>query len=290
MKRLSVVLLSVTILICCLLLIYDRKSEQGILNELGQKGKKVENRNNTNNSNTQVHISRKGMEEQRIIANSEETEQTSIEPPFTVVLDPGHQEKGNAEQEPIGPGSAETKAKVTGGTTGVVTNKPEYELTLEIALLLQDILEEKGFEVALTRTTNQVDISNRERAEVANDLKADLFLRIHADGAESAEANGFSLLVPGAESHYTEAIHGDSLLAAETILDNIEEQIDLHQNGIIFRNDLSGFNWSEVPVILVELGFMTNPEEDEKLSDEQYKVDLTNMIANGIEAYEKEKK
>lgn len=207
----------------------------------------------------------------------------------TIVIDPGHQETGNQEQEPIGPGATETKPKVADGTSGVATDKPEYELTLEASVLLKEVLEEKGFDVILTRSSNQVDMSNSERSKIANDENADLFLRIHADGAENSEVSGFSVLTPGEENQYTDNIYDDSLLASEKIIAHVGENIDLYQNGLLFRNDLSGFNWSEVPVVLVELGFMTNPEEDKKLSDEAYLIKLTNWIADGVEEYIEEK-
>jgi len=61
-------------------------------------------------------------------------------------------------------------------------------------------------------------------------------------------------------------------------------------DGIRYRSDLSGFNWSTVPVTLVELGYMTNPEEDRNLSDQAYLTKLMNHIADGIAAYEEMKK
>ena len=163
------------------------------------------------------------------------------------MIDPVIKAKANLEQEPIGPHVRETKYKVTGGTTGVVTGKPEYVLTLEAANLLKAHLEKKGFQVILTRTSHDVDISNRERAEIANTHGADLFVRLHADGSESSETSGFSVLVPAKENPYTASIYEDSYNAAQTVLTYISKEIPIHQNGLFFRNDMSGFNWSEGP-------------------------------------------
>jgi len=210
---------------------------------------------------------------------------TASENPFIIVIDPGHQEKANLEQEPIGPGALEMKYKVTGGTVGVVTKKPEYLLVLEAAKQLKENLEHRGITVILTRTVNDVNISNSERAAVANEHEADLFVRLHADGSESPYVNGFSVLIPGGDNPYTSAVFDNSKNAAISVLESVATEMSLHGSGISYRNDMSGFNWSKVPVILTELGFMTNPDEDRNLSDTDYLTSLINLIAEGIEEY-----
>ena len=112
---------------------------------------------------------------------------------------------------------------MTGGTTGVVTKKPEYVLTLEASNLLKSQLENKGFHVILTRSSHDVNISNRERAEIANQHGADLFVRIHADGSESSETSGFSVLVPAKENAYTAPIYEDSYAAAQMIISHLSK-------------------------------------------------------------------
>ena len=107
-----------------------------------------------------------------------------------IVIDPGHQVKGNSAQEPIGPGATETKAKVTGGATGVATKQTEYDLNLKVALLLQQKLQAKGYTVIMTRTTNEVNISNKERAEIANNANAAAFIRIHANSLNDQSVKG----------------------------------------------------------------------------------------------------
>jgi N-acetylmuramoyl-L-alanine amidase len=204
---------------------------------------------------------------------------------FLVVIDPGHQLRANLEKEPVGPNATETKIKVSGGTTGVATGKPEYVLTLEASLLLGQMLEKNGVQVIYTRTTHNVSISNRERAEIANQNKADLFVRIHADGAEDPNVTGLSVLTPAQNNPYTVGIYQDSLQASQMIIEAAEKNPAIKVNGVKSRSDLSGFNWSQVPSTLIEMGYMTNPTEDKNLSDEEYLTKLLTDIADGILQY-----
>jgi N-acetylmuramoyl-L-alanine amidase len=204
---------------------------------------------------------------------------------FIVVIDPGHQERANLEKEPVGPGGTETKVKVTGGTTGVTTGKPEYQLTLEASLVLGELLESRGIEVIFTRTTHDVNLSNRERAEIANQNNADLFIRIHADGSNDHSVRGLSVLTPAENNPYTASIYEDSLKASQLIIDETKTNASVKVNGVSYRGDLSGFNWAKVPSSLVEMGFMSNPDEDKNLSDPAYLKNLLTNVADGIVEY-----
>jgi len=208
--------------------------------------------------------------------------------PLVICIDPGHQSKANTALEPLGPGSNEMKIKVAGGTTGVVTKKPEYVLSLEASLKLGEILKKRGYKVIFTRTTNNVNLSNKERAEIANKNNADLFLRIHADGSNDHSTKGFSVLTPSKENPYIPSLYKDSLLISQKIVEELKKEQSTNVKGISYRDDLTGFNWSKVPVTLIELGFMTNPEEDQKLSDPQYLTNLLMKIADGIDRYSSE--
>ncbi len=221
--------------------------------------------------------------------NEQKVESNEKQGKFLVVIDPGHQQKANLNLEPIGPGATTQKYKVTDGTTGVVTKKREAVLVLEMAFVLKEQLEAKGIQVLMTRTSQDVDISNKERATFANDHKANLFLRLHADGSENPNQSGFAVLTPAEGSPYTKEIYAESLQISQTIVNKMRENQQVKVNGIKFREDLSGFNWAKVPGVLLELGFMSNPEEDKKLSDPQYVNSLLQSVTDSVEEYRKSK-
>jgi N-acetylmuramoyl-L-alanine amidase len=202
-----------------------------------------------------------------------------------ICIDPGHQSRGNNDTEPLAPGSDVMKAKVSSGTVGTKTRIPEYKLVLEVALKLRDVLEGYGATVIMTRTENDVDISNAERAATANDANADLYFRIHADGSTDKSIHGVSVLIPG-NGHITdEYILRESEKAGGCILDGFVKATGAKSRGLKKRNDLSGFNWCRVPMALIELGFMTNAQEDVKLNSQEYQSKMADGMANGIIEY-----
>ncbi len=201
-----------------------------------------------------------------------------------VVIDPGHQSRGDSRHEPIGPGSTQSKPRVTGGTSGVVTRIPEYEVALQISMNLKRRLEAAGVTVVMTRTTNDVNISNAERAAVADEANAALFVRIHADGSTDSSVAGISVLYPG-ENRWTAPFAATSKQAATRVHDALIASTGATPRGTIARTDLSGFNWATVPSILVECGFMSNPVEDRLLSSPHYQDKLAEGMAVGILGY-----
>ena len=192
-------------------------------------------------------------------------------------IDPGHQAHANSEREAVAPGSSEMKAKVSSGTYGRFTGVPEYEVNLDISLQLRAALEELGCEVYMTRESNEVDISNQERAIMMNELDVDLVLRIHCNGSSNESAQGIGLYI-----RKTGANADECLRAAEALLPAMVEATGAQSDGIFRRDTYTGLNWSEVPSILVEMGFMTNEEEDHKLNDPAYQQLLVQGMVEGI--------
>ncbi|RQW10686.1 N-acetylmuramoyl-L-alanine amidase [Paenibacillus rhizophilus] len=224
-------------------------------------------------------------ESPEIIASAGNTASSAADKPI-ICIDAGHQGKGNNDKEPVAPGSKAMKPKVSSGTRGVATGKPEYKLTLEVALKLEKALD-NDYKVEMIRRSNEVNISNRERAIQCNKADSDLILRIHADGSDSSGVQGMSFLYPSAKSRYTKDITQESLAAAKVLSEAILRETGAKSQGLKPRDDLTGFNWSKVPSVLIEMGFMTNRKEDRLLSMPEYQDKIVKGIKAGLDAYYK---
>jgi len=202
-----------------------------------------------------------------------------------IVIDPGHSGNVASGTEPIGPGSSEYKAKDAGGTKGVSTGIPEYQLTMTIANKLKTELESRGYTVKLTRYDNNTAISCKERAEVANNANAAAYIRLHADGATSSSARGASTICITSGNPYISSMYSQSKSLSQTVLNEYTASTGLKNRGVSERDDLSGNNWSKVPTTLIEMGFMTNSTEDALLNDSSFQNKMVTGIANGIDKF-----
>ena len=197
-----------------------------------------------------------------------------------ICIDAGHQASPDHSLERIAPWSQKKKQKVSRGAKGAVSGVPEYKLNLENAFALKKALEARGFRVVMTREAHEVSISNKERAELANKAGAELSVRLHADWSPDPEKRGLTVLIPGAEM----PIYADSLACAR-LLNEAFEKAGIPTLKISERKDLTGFNWSKVPSVLIEAGFLSNVEDERLLLTAEYQQRLAEAAASGIEEY-----
>jgi N-acetylmuramoyl-L-alanine amidase len=203
-------------------------------------------------------------------------------PPTPLIcIDPGHGTIPaiGRQTEPIGPGSAQLKIKDGGGTTG------EASVALAIALKTRALLKGDGYRVALTRTGRTYAGGNIERARFCNVRQAALMIRIHADGSTDRSLHGIKTLVPALHRGWTDDIYASSVRAARKVQSAVVRQTRALDLGLVPRSDLTGFNWANVPAILVECGFMTNPAEARLLRSNAYQLKIARGLTAGAEAF-----
>ena len=203
-----------------------------------------------------------------------------------VCLDAGHQAHGISETEPNGPGSSVMKAKLTTGTSGVVTGAAERDLNLTIALQLGQELQNRGYTVVQIRTTNDCPLSNKERAEIANSSGAEIFLRIHANSSDNPDVSGAMFYVPSTANPYmSQDLIAASNALGQTLLNYFCSVTGAVNRGLLAGDDMTGINWCQVPVTIAEMGFMSNPTEDQMMQDPAYQALMVKGFADGIDAY-----
>lgn len=202
-----------------------------------------------------------------------------------IVIDPGHQSKGNYDTEPNAPGNSTQKAKVSSGTIGTSTGVYEYELNLTIALKLKSELEHRGYTVIMTRESNDVNISNVERATLANEANADAFIRIHANGADDSSIHGAMTICQTSSNPSNGDKYTESKRLSECILDAYTAETGIKKLYVWETDTMTGINWANIPSTIVEMGYMTNPSEDVNMQDPDFQFKMVMGIANGIDNY-----
>jgi len=206
-------------------------------------------------------------------------------PPPLVCLDPGHGTPPaiGRQVEPIGPGSHVMKIKDGGGARG------EAAVALAIARRARKLLLARGYRVAMTRTGPTIRLGNGNgniaRARFCNRRHAALMVRIHADGSTDRSLHGVSTLVPAWHRGWTDDIYARSLRAGRALQKAVVRSTGSADRGIVQRSDLTGFNWANVPVVLVETGFLSNPTEARRLHTAAYQQRVARGLTAGVAAF-----
>ena len=202
-----------------------------------------------------------------------------------VVIDPGHQNKGMSEKEPNGPGSDILKAKVASGTQGVATGIEEYKLNLAVSLLLRDELIKRGYTVVMIREDNDARISNAERAVMANEYGADAFIRVHANGSDNKNTRGAIAIFQTKSNPWCGDLYEQSRLLSETVLEYYCIESGIENDGNWETDTMTGINWTRVPSTIIELGYMSNADEDRLMATSEFHAAAAVGIAEGVDRY-----
>ena len=248
-----------------------------LMEKVNQLQASVDEKNNVLNSTGEAH----GPE------IPQEPVTTEIPAKGLIAIDPGHQGSwvDMSAHEPMAPGSSETKAKATTGTTGRFTGIPEYQLNLDISLMLAEELRNRGYEVVLAREDNDTAISNAERAVKANESGADFAIHIHANGADSSSANGALTMVGSPSNPYIGHLYEKSNELATDVLNSYIAATGLANAGMQQVDNMTGLNWSTIPSMILEMGFMTNESDDRNMADPAFRQKMVKGIADGIDVY-----
>ncbi len=199
-----------------------------------------------------------------------------------ICLDAGHGDSKLNFKEPVAPNSDTEKSGFVSGTSGEHITEADFNLCF--AIELRDKLVSLGANVIMTRTSRECSLSNIARAEVANQNNADLMFRIHADGNNNSSVSGISILVPTTD-YLSEDLVNTSTEIGELLLSHIISATGAQNRGISSRSDMTGFNWSKVPVVLLEAGFLSNPEDELSLITEEYRQKMISAIADALTEY-----
>ena len=216
------------------------------------------------------------------VQTAEPTQQQTPLPLSLIVIgiDPGHQAKPDYSKEPVAPGSKTYKAKVSAGTRGNVSKVYEFRINLSVGLRLKAILQGYGATVVMTRETNDVNISNRQRAELFNDNKTDYAIRLHCNGKDDTGVNGAFVLIPAANPYLA-----DCKKAAQLLLDAYCDKTGAKDLGITPRSDQTGFNFCNRMIVNIEMGHLSNAKEEQNLISDTYQQKMAQGIADGILRY-----
>lgn len=216
---------------------------------------------------------------------SEEEAEEVKELPKKVVIDAGNQSQDNILTEPIGPDTEITKKSVSAGSVGTTYDTKEYEINLVYANKLKEELEKRGYEVFMTRDSNDVDISNKARAQYANSTGATVFVRIQMGFSSNKELSGAMVLTMTNTSPYNAVLYDDSHYLATRIMQGIILKTGVTNQGIYETDEMTAINWSEIPVAVIKLGFLSNSIDEANLLDEDYQAKMVEGIADGIDSY-----
>lgn len=201
---------------------------------------------------------------------------------YRICIDPGHQLHADSRLEPVSPfDRTEKKARTAGGAQGITTRVRESERNLEIALALAEVLRACGAEVLLTREVEDVTLSNIDRARMANDFQADVFLRLHCNKSDNPKRRGLRIYVPIISANrFYDTKKAQMQAWGEALGALMVEESGAPSYGVGADNRYTGSNWSQMPTFLIEMGYMSNADDDVLLATAEYQQGIIRGIAH----------
>ena len=192
-------------------------------------------------------------------------------------INPGHQHKTIKEHYPIAPGSSKTAKGVKTGASGKSTHQNEYEVVLDIGLKLKRILEEHGAEVVITRTSNEVMLTNIDRAQMLNEAGVDVALQLHNNSASNSSKTGVSGYIRTTGDWVEE-----SRAIAECLCKGMANNTPFKNLGVKIENEFMSLNWTTTPSVLLEMGYLSNRSDDKLLALDETREGLAWGIYEGL--------
>lgn len=156
----------------------------------------------------------------------------------------------------------------------------EREINLELARGLADKLSQLGYEVKLTRESNDTQLSLEERVAIAEAAEADLFISIHQNTCEESESTA-----AGIETWYCEDASGSSKRLAQLVHMGAVEKTQALDRELRQSGELYVIRETSMPACLIETGFLSNKKEREAVCNPEYQDKLESGIAQGIDYY-----
>lgn len=202
-----------------------------------------------------------------------------------VVIDAGHQNKENIRKEPAGPESSRMSQKMEAGAVGSFLGIRECDVTLAIAEKTKQVLTERGYQVIMTRESNDVNMSWAERARLAEKSGADALIHIHAHSQESTSVTGVLASCQSSGNPYNGDLASESYALSSCIAGSVSQAAGAKNRGVKQTDTSSEINWSQVPVTALETGFLSNQQEELLLSQEEYQSRIAVGIADGLDQF-----
>ena len=228
--------------------------------------------------------------ETEAVSEEEQTENAESQTEkIMVAIDASHQgaDADLTEEEPVGPGSETMIKGFSEGISGTATGLEENELNLEVATKLKDILEERGYEVFMTREDADTQLSEVERAELVNASDAQILISLHANGGDDSSERGACAQAPSYENPYitdTDLVKKSNALG-DIVLQAYCDKTGLTDKGLYNVDSRAQINWSKIPVIVLEMGFMSNTEDDTYMAEDTNQQKMAEGIADCIDLY-----